>query len=191
MRILSVLVDSRLPATIFVTGKWLHRNAAAAAILQAHPDLFEVENHGLRHLPPIDTPRSVFGLHSAGSAAALKAEVVGGAEAMSASGFASPRWYRGATAEYTASSIAEIRALGYRVAGFSLNGDAGATLSAGAARRRIEQAKDGDVIIAHLNQPNRQAGGGVAAGILALNARGVRFVKLSDTDPHGNDNTTN
>ncbi|TIW02335.1 MAG: polysaccharide deacetylase, partial [Mesorhizobium sp.] len=33
-RILSALVDNRIPATIFVTGIWLKRNAAAAMVFQ-------------------------------------------------------------------------------------------------------------------------------------------------------------
>jgi len=190
MRILSTLVDNHIPATIFVTGKWLRRNAPALAVLKAHPDLFEIENHGLRHLPPIDTPRSVYGLHSAGSAAALKAEVVGGGDAMRTAGLSSPSWYRGATAEYTASSIAEIRGLGFRIAGFSRNGDDGAALGAKSAERRVAAAQDGDVIIAHINHPERPAGQGVVAGILDLKAKGVRFVRLSDAGATGSDDTT-
>ena len=50
-RILSALVDNRIPATIFVTGIWLKRNAAAVEIMRAHPDLFELENHGGHHIP--------------------------------------------------------------------------------------------------------------------------------------------
>ncbi|RVA27262.1 polysaccharide deacetylase, partial [Mesorhizobium sp. M7A.F.Ca.US.001.01.1.1] len=37
-RILSALVDNKIPATIFVTGIWLKRNAAAVEIMRAHPD---------------------------------------------------------------------------------------------------------------------------------------------------------
>ncbi|RWD98354.1 polysaccharide deacetylase family protein, partial [Mesorhizobium sp.] len=37
-RILSALVENGIPATIFVTGIWLKRNAAAVEILRAHPD---------------------------------------------------------------------------------------------------------------------------------------------------------
>src|SRR4029079_18142322 len=66
-RILSALVDNRIPATIFVTGIWLKRNAAAVEIMRAHPDLFELENHGGRHIPAVDTPRKIYGIRSAGS----------------------------------------------------------------------------------------------------------------------------
>src|SRR5262245_10967483 len=54
-RILDALVENRIPATIFVTCLWLKRNAKALAVMQAHPDLFEIENHGARHRPAVDT----------------------------------------------------------------------------------------------------------------------------------------
>ena len=50
------------------------------------------------------------------------------------------------------------------------------------AGRRIAAARDGDVVIAHINQPTHSAGEGVARGVLALKARGVHFVRLSDAE---------
>ena len=77
-RILSALVDNKIPATIFVTGIWLKRNAAAVEIMRAHPDLFELENHGGRHIPAVDTPQKIYGIKSAGSPDAVLAEVESG-----------------------------------------------------------------------------------------------------------------
>jgi hypothetical protein len=71
-----------------------------------------------------------------------------------------------------------IRRLGFSVGGFSLNGDGGATLPAAAVAARIAAARDGDVVISHINQPHRASGQGVAAGVLALRRRGARFVRL-------------
>lgn len=190
-RILSALVENQVPATIFVTGKWLRRNAAAVAVLKAHPELFEVENHGLRHLVPVDTPRSVYGQRAAGRINAIRAEVIGGGDAIIAAGLPASHWYRGATAEYSASAIAAIRGLGYRVAGFSLNADQGASLGARAVEQRMAHAQNGDVVIAHINQPKRASGLGVVKGIADLKARNVRFVKLSQVAEQGDDGVTN
>lgn len=167
-RILSALVDNKMPATIFVTGKWLKRNAEALAIMRAHPELFELENHGAQHVPAVDTPRSIYGLKSAGSAEAVQAEVVAGA--LADRGEPAPKWFRGATAQYSKSSIALIRSLGFRIAGYSINGDGGSLLGARETERRVSVAKDGDVIIAHINQPTHAAGGGLVKGLLALRA---------------------
>ncbi|TGQ51322.1 polysaccharide deacetylase [Mesorhizobium sp. M1C.F.Ca.ET.193.01.1.1] len=189
-RILSALVDNRIPATIFVTGIWLKRNAAAVEIMRAHPDLFELENHGGRHIPAVDTPRKIYGISSAGSADAVQAEVESGAAALASSGGPAPRWFRGATAEYSPSAIATIRKLGFKIAGFSVNGDGGSLLGAKETARRIAAAKDGDVIIAHINQPTHSAGEGVVQGLLALKQKGMTFVRLDDAEDVGNDGTT-
>lgn len=190
-RIISVLIENRVPATIFITERWLKRNPETLAVFQAHSDLFELENHGAMHVPAIDRPVPVYGIASAGSTQAVEAEVMGGADALTASGAPRPHWFRGATAKYTASSIAEIRALGFDVAGYSLNGDDGSLLGAGMATRRIANAHDGDVIISHINQPTHAAGEGVTAGILALKAKGFEFVRLDAVHEEGSNATVN
>ncbi|WP_245319307.1 polysaccharide deacetylase family protein [Consotaella salsifontis] len=189
-RILSALIDNRIPATIFVTERWLKRNKPALETMLSHPDLFEIENHGAKHIPAVDVSMSVFGLAAAGSTEAVDREVDGGAEAVQNAGAPAPHWFRGATAKYTSTSIAEIRRLGFRVAGYSVNGDEGALASEKAARSYVARAKDGDVVIAHINQPGRAAGAGVAAGILSLKDKGYRFVRLDDAEATGTDGTT-
>ncbi|PYB77256.1 polysaccharide deacetylase family protein [Rhizobium wuzhouense] len=183
-RILDTLIDNRIPSTIFVTARWLKHNAAAFAVMRANPDLFEIEDHGENHVPAIDVPMTVFGIKTAGSPEAVAAEVEGGAEAIVAAGGERPVWFRGATAKYTPSAIAQIQSLGYRVAGYSINGDSGSLLGASGVERQYHRAKDGDVIISHINQPTHEAGEGVVKGILDLKARGFRFVRLKDrTEP--------
>ncbi len=182
MRILSVLIEGEIPATIFVTARWLRRNAEALALLKGRPDLFELENHGLNHVPAIDRPGTVYGIATAGSMEAVVGEVENGAKWMAKDGLDAPRWFRGATARYTPAAIAAIEAMGYRIAGYSLNADQGATLPAAAVAKRIAAARDGDVIIAHVNHPERYSGEGVARGIEALKAKGAVFVRLDTLD---------
>jgi peptidoglycan/xylan/chitin deacetylase (PgdA/CDA1 family) len=189
-RILSTLVSERIPATVFVTARWLRKNPTTVAIFLANPDLFEIENHGENHIPAIDVAVPVYGIPAAGSPEAVSREVAKGAEAVVAAGFPAPHWFRGATAKYDSSSIDEIRAMGYRIAGYSLNGDDGSLLGAGAAEKRITAAKDGDVVISHINQPTHAAGQGVANAILKLKAHGVEFVRLADGEPVGDNDTT-
>ncbi len=182
-RILDTLIRDNIRATIFVTGKWLSRNAQAFAQMRARPDLFEVEDHGARHLPAVDYPTLVFNLRSAGSPEAVAAEVTGGADAILAAGGSAPHWFRGATAKYDASAMAQIVALGLQIAGYSLSGDGGSLLSERETARRIGAAVDGAVILSHINQPHHSAGAGVVEGIAALQTRGVVFVRLEDAFP--------
>jgi peptidoglycan/xylan/chitin deacetylase (PgdA/CDA1 family) len=189
-RILTALIDNRVPATIFVTGRWLRRNRAAFAELRAHPDLFEIENHGAMHVPAVDRPMKIYGIAAAGSPQAVQAEVEGGASAVSAAGGGQPKWFRGSTARYRRSAIRQIRKLGFRVAGYSLNGDGGSLFGGKTTEKRIAAARDGDVVIAHINQPTHAAGQGVAKAILDLKAKGFTFVRLSDVPAEGSDDTT-
>jgi peptidoglycan/xylan/chitin deacetylase (PgdA/CDA1 family) len=182
-RILSMLVADHIPATIFATAIWIRRNSAALAVMKAHPDLFEIEDHGARHRPAIDRPMTVYGVAAAGSPAAVRAEVEGGRAAIIAATGKSPHWFRGATGKYTASSLALIQSMNLRVAGYSIAADEGALLGAAATARRIEAAHSGDVIIAHINQPHRPAGAGVVEGVLRLKTEGYRFVTLADAFP--------
>ncbi|ACM35900.1 MULTISPECIES: polysaccharide deacetylase family protein [Rhizobium/Agrobacterium group] len=183
MRILSTLLDDNIKATIFVTGRWIRSNPQAVAVLKSRPDLFEVENHGENHIPAVDYPTTVYGIAAAGSPEAVAEEVTGGADAMRAAGFSPPRWYRDATAKYSPSAIAEIKAMGYQIGGFSINGDSGSLLGAKQTEQQFAHAKNGDVLIAHINQPTHAAGEGVVAGLKALKARGVVFVHLSEAGP--------
>ncbi|KRB50433.1 polysaccharide deacetylase [Rhizobium sp. Root708] len=189
-RILSVLVRERIPATIFVTARWLKHNPQALQVFLQNQDLFELENHGQNHIPAVDTPVSIYGIASAGSPEAVRQEVQGGADAMRAAGIAQPRWFRGSTAKYDLSSIVQIREMGYRIAGYSVNGDGGSLLGAAVTEKRISSARDGDVVISHINQPTHAAGEGVAKAILDLKAKGVEFVRLQDVEDTGDDRTT-
>lgn len=180
MRILDVLRAEAIPATIFVTGYWLHNNRDVFRMLLAHPDLFEIGDHGARHLAAIDRPDDLWGVRAAGSAEGVRAEVGEGARLLEAAGAPRPGWYRGAAAWYSPAALTEIGAMGFRVAGFSLNGDEGASLPRAMVARRIAAARDGDVIISHVNQPLRSAGAGVVDGIKALKEKGFSFRRLSD-----------
>ena len=189
-RILNMLIDNQIPSTVFVTARWLKHNPAVFQMMLSRPDLFEIENHGENHIPAVDIPMTVFGLEAAGSPDAVTKEIVNGAEAITQNGGMAPVWFRGATAKYTTSSIKLARSLGFNVAGYSLNGDVGASVSEAQAEKNVSAAKNGDVILAHINQPTHPAGAGIVKGILALQAKGTQFVKLGDLAVSGTFGTT-
>ncbi len=177
-RIADMLIAKRIPATIFATSRWIRHNPEGLALLLAHKDLFEIEDHGAEHIPAVLGYVTVFGLQSAGTKDAVLAEVDGGAQSIREATGLTPLWYRDATALYTPSLLSDITSHGFKVAGFSLNADFGASLPAQSVAQRIKAAKGGDVIIAHINQPTRSSGAGVVQGVLDLAARGVRFIRL-------------
>jgi peptidoglycan/xylan/chitin deacetylase (PgdA/CDA1 family) len=184
-RIAEALVESNTPATIFVTGIWMRANPVGLRFLLAHSDLFALENHGQRHVPAVLGEERIFGIPVAGTMAAVEREVMEGAVSVTTATGRRPAWYRSATARYSVSVIPEIRRLGFQVAGYSLNADAGAVLGADRVTARIAKAANGDVILAHFNKPDRPSGPGIAVGMAELRRRGMRFVRLDQVSGAG------
>ena len=177
-RIAEALVKHAVPATIFVTGSWIRRHPEGVAFLKEHPEIIALENHGDRHVPPVLGSRQIFDIQSAGTLAAIEHEVRTGAADVKALSGADPLWYRAATGFYSPAAREAIEGWGFAIGAYSLNADEGASLPAKAVASRIAAAADGDVIVAHVNQPTRPSGQGVVEGIEALSVRGVKFVRL-------------
>ena len=178
--LIEFLIRNRVPATIFATKKWLDKNPVGVAIIKANLDLFEVEDHGENHIPAvIGLGKTVYGIPGEPDVIHLRREVSMGAQAITDKFGIAPHWYRGATAEYDPQAITEIEKMGYKIAGFSVNADSGATLGRVAIAERLKHVKVGDVIIAHMNKPASDSAEGLSAGIVQLLKSGFVFVRLN------------
>jgi peptidoglycan/xylan/chitin deacetylase (PgdA/CDA1 family) len=182
-RITKVLVSERVKATLFLTETWMLGNPEGLRLLLDHPELFSLQDHGARHIPPVLGTGRVYGLSIAGTLENVRREVADGADAIKAVSGVMPLWYRGATARYSPEASAQINGMGYRIGAYSLSADQGASLPAATVAHRMASAKDGDVIIGHMNQPHRPSGEGIALGIIALRRAGFAFVHLNEIDP--------
>ncbi len=181
--LIDFLVKQRIPATIFATKKWLDHNAHGLSVIKAHLDLFDVENHGERHIPAvIGAGRKVYGIPGEPDLVHLRREVLEGARAVEEATGIAPRWYRGATGEYDTQAIQEIDKLGYKIAGFSVNADFGASSKKAAIEKRLERVKEGDIIIAHMNKPASDSAEGLASGLAYLLKAGFTFVRLDQVE---------
>jgi peptidoglycan/xylan/chitin deacetylase (PgdA/CDA1 family) len=181
--VIEFLIKNRIPATIFATKKWLDRNPLAIAAIKVHLDLFDVEDHGEKHIPAIiGKGRTVYGIPGEPDVIHLRREVVEGAHAVEEATGIAPHWYRGATGEYDAQSVKEIEGMGYKIAGFSVNADDGATSKKLAIEKRLEHVKAGDVIIAHMNKPASDSAEGLAVGLAYLLKAGFVFVRLDQVN---------
>ena len=182
-KILDALIASSVPATLFLTARWIKSNPEGLRLILDHSNLFAIGNHGAQHIAAVLGVSSIFGVRTAGDLDAIKVEVLDGAEAIHRTAGVEAKWYRGATALYSPQAVPLIQSLGFTIAGFSLNADEGASLPASTVSERMKRARHGDVIIAHMNQPHRPSGAGVIAGIRALLDQGVAFAKLENTTP--------
>lgn len=178
--LIAVLREYDIPATLFVTSLWLRNNRDAARELAADP-LFSFQAHGARHLPASVSGRSAYGIQGTGSVRDLVLEVEGNVRDITALTGVRPLWYRSATAHYDDAAVRVIHRLGLRIAGFSRNGDDGATLSADAVCARLLAAKDGDIIFCHMNKPRSGTAQGLRRALPALLEKGALFLHLADS----------
>jgi peptidoglycan/xylan/chitin deacetylase (PgdA/CDA1 family) len=177
------LIRNRIPATLFATKKWLDKNAKGTVLLKKNLDLFDIEDHGENHIPAvIGVGRKVYGIPGEPDMLHLRKEVLEGAKAIEAATGVPPHWYRGATAEYDQAAADEIRRMGFKIAGFSVNADAGATLKKAEIMARLQRVQGGDVIIAHMNKPASDTAEGLAVGLLDILRRGLVFVRLDQVE---------
>jgi peptidoglycan/xylan/chitin deacetylase (PgdA/CDA1 family) len=179
--LIQFLIQRRIRATLFVTKRWLVSNPNAVAILQSNLDLFQIENHGENHIPAvIGIGKKVYGIAGHPDSSHLQRELLEGARAIERLVGVKPKWYRAATAIYDNQSIEKIKQLGFNIAGFSVNADAGATLSQAQIERRLARVKNADVIIAHMNQPKRATGKALTVGLWLLLKQDFQFVRLDE-----------
>lgn len=182
MRIIALLRKHGVPATVFVTNRWLRGNAGMARELAADP-LFTLGCHGNRHKPASVNGRTAYGIRGTASIAALVDEVESNARAVAAITGERPRWYRSGTAFYDDVALRIIHELGLAVAGYTLSADAGTTLGAKEIARRLLSAQDGSIILCHLNHPESGTADGLARAIPAMLENGVIFAPLEREKP--------
>ena len=177
--LIAFLRENNIPATIFVTSIWVRNNPDILRELAADP-LFEIAAHGLRHKPCSVNGNSVYGIKGTASFDELVREVEGNARDIFEATGKRPRWFRSGTAYYDDVAVQVIRDLGLGIAGYSITGDEGATLSAPKVRARTVAAKDGDILLYHLNHPQSGTREGLKQALPLLLEKGCRFVRLSD-----------
>lgn len=176
--IIALLREKRIPATIFVTSRWMRGNPEALRDLAADP-LFEIAAHGSRHKPCSVNGNSVYGIKGTASFDELAREVEGNARDIAAATGKRPRWFRSGTAYYDDVAVRVIRDLGLGIAGYSIAGDEGASLPAGKVAAKTLAAKDGDILLYHLNHPRSGTREGLERSLPALLEKGFVFVRLS------------
>ena len=168
-----------VPATLFLNSRWIDANPAAFARLAAEP-LFEIANHGTRHLPLSVTGRSAYGIPGTRNAGEVYDEVAANQARLGRLLGAGPRFFRAGTAYCDDVAARIVTAMGDRLVSFSVNGDGGATLTPAQVRSTVTAAPAGSVVICHMNHPGSGTAQGIAAAVPSLLARGYSFVRLSD-----------
>jgi peptidoglycan/xylan/chitin deacetylase (PgdA/CDA1 family) len=176
--LLATLDRNAVPALLFLNSRWIDAHPGRAEQLAANP-LFEIGNHGTRHVPLSVTGRSAYGIRGTQSSDEVVTEVWTNHTRLAALTGKPPTWFRPGTAYYDDVAVAIVNELGERPLGFRVDGDNGAKASAAQVRSKITGAAPGSVVLAHMNHPASGTATGVSDAITALRAAGWEFASLA------------
>ena len=177
--LIDFLRREQVPATLFLNERWIKAHPKTFKELASDP-LFELGGHGTRHVPLSVTGKSAYGIRGSSSPMEAALEVAVNRDTIERIAVCRVRFFRAGTAHYDDVGLKIVEALGLIVAGFSVNGDFGATLKAAGVERCLLTVKPGDIVLCHMNHPESGTAEGVRRAVLKLRARGFRFVRLSE-----------
>ncbi|MGE4285662.1 MAG: polysaccharide deacetylase family protein [Phycisphaerae bacterium] len=178
--IIEFLEYEKMPATLFINSRWIEKNPEQFERLAANP-IFDIQNHGTRHLPASVDGKSIYGLAGTANACELVEEVSGCDAMIEELTGKKPTFFRSAAAFYDEYAVEVIGRLGYKIAGFSVLGDAGTTYNREQVYDTVRQAQANDIIIAHMNHPERETAEGLIPALIELKAMGYKMVALSES----------
>lgn len=183
MLLANYLSTADIACTVFVTGMFARKTPNAVENFLARG--WDVLNHGAQHHAPIALPGRLWNVPCVGSIEGLRHEVEEGERALSSFRAHMPRVYRGATAMYDERTLAWLAANGWTIGGFTVAGDSGGRSSKEYAQKMVEKVRPGDVLLAHINHPERNNGVHVLELIQGLRAKGMMFVSWEQAQKLG------
>jgi peptidoglycan/xylan/chitin deacetylase (PgdA/CDA1 family) len=178
-KLIEYLKSEKIPATLFISGKWIDANPKIFGELAKEP-FFEIENHGLNHKPCSANGRSAYGIAGTKGVEEIFDEIEQNAIKLQNLTGRKPKYYRPATACSDEICVEIANALNYEVVNFSVRGDAGATYTKFQVKEALLNAQPCSIILMHMNHPEGETAEGLIEAIPELKMRGFGFVKLSE-----------
>jgi peptidoglycan/xylan/chitin deacetylase (PgdA/CDA1 family) len=176
--LIETLRRHRVSATLFINLRWAQAHPKTVSELAADP-LFEVANHGHRHVPLSVSPRFAWGIPSTEDVGEVWSEIAENTQYLRQIGL-EPAFMRPGTA-YADDISAQIAVrLGTPIVSYSLNADGGATFTSAEVDAALSGVQPGDIVIGHFNRPGSGTAAGFSAALPRLLKRGFFFVQLSD-----------
>lgn len=179
VKLIEYLKREKIPATLFISGKWIDVNPGILGKLAKEP-FFEIENHGLNHKPCSANGRSAYGITGTKGVDEIFDEIEQNATKIEILTGRKPKYYRPGTAYSDEICVEVANALGYEVVNFSVRGDAGATYTKNQVKEALLNALPCSIILMHMNHPEGETAEGLIEAIPELRKQGFGFVKLSE-----------
>lgn len=176
--LIDFLRSNKIPATLFLCGLWVDANPGLTRELAADP-LFEIENHGLRHKPASVNGAIIYGRRGTKDPADVYDEVALNAVRIFDLTGKVTKYYRSGTAYYDDVAVRVCVEAGHLPVNFTIvSGDAAGFSAERIERRILGGAKNGAIIIGHMNQPKSKLFAALKKAIPELKRQGYRFVRL-------------
>jgi len=180
-KLIDYLRSEKIPATLFISGKWIDANRDLFQELAKDP-LFEIQNHGLNHKPCSVVGRVAYGIEGTKSVGEIFDEIEKNAIKIEILTGRKPTYYRPGTAYCDDLCVKIANALGVEVVNFSVLGDAGVTYTKHRVKEALLKAQPSSIILMHMNHPEGETAEGLIEAIPELKKRGFKFVRLLECD---------
>jgi peptidoglycan/xylan/chitin deacetylase (PgdA/CDA1 family) len=177
------LRNNKIPATLFVSGKWIDSNFVSFTEL-SRDTLFEIGNHGLNHMPCSVCGESAYGKIGTSDVGNAFDEIEANARKIEFITKQRPRFYRSATnfTDDVCVAIAgelAITVISYKV----LSGDAVAFTPASVIEANVLKGiKPGAIVLMHFNHPDWNTYEAMQKIVPQLRKQGYIFVKLNQSE---------
>lgn len=178
-QLIDFLIKNKIKATLFISGRWIERNKKILIKL-SKIKLFEIENHGLTHRPLSINCKSAYKIKGTCSKREIINEVIKNENLIRKITGIKTKFFRAGTAHYDTEAIEIVKNLGYKIIGFNINADFGATAPLSTIVKQLLKAKPGSIVIAHMNHPEGFTYEGFKKAIPILRKKGYSFVKLEE-----------
>jgi len=177
--LLDLLAKENIPATVFVSGKWLDKNPAAARKLAQNP-VFEIANLGLEAKSCSVNGESASGIPATKNAEEVFAEIEMNARKIESLTGMLPRFFRAGAAFYDDVAVRIARALGYEVVGSNITVEQTAGRASHNLNGFLLTASAGSIAAIPLESPAPGMAGNLKQAVSKLRAKGFQFVRLGD-----------
>jgi peptidoglycan/xylan/chitin deacetylase (PgdA/CDA1 family) len=179
--LIDFLRSEKIPATLFISGKWIDANFATFINL-SRDTLFDIENHGLNHKPCSINGKSEYGIQGTKSAEEAFDEIEANARKIKSLTHYDPKFFRSSTTFIDEACVRMASELGIRVVSYKvLAGDAVPDAPASVIEGDVlGNIKPGAIVLMHLNHPEWNTFEAIKQIVPKLRQQGYIFVRLKD-----------
>jgi peptidoglycan/xylan/chitin deacetylase (PgdA/CDA1 family) len=167
--ILNYLVKNKIPASIFLSGKFARRNATEIRKLKKD-NFIEFENHSLDHYNHMEKLSRAQVIHEIEANEKLVTSITG----------RKPEYFRFPAGNYNAEDLHIVDSLGLKVVHWTYaSGDPDKHINADKLTNEVlTKTRSGDILIFHINRRGWHTAEALPRIVEGLKAQGYTFVKL-------------